>query len=389
MTGHRLPLSVTSPRVDPHGPGIRVSASIDGRELWFECAEFHDEDRMGDAFLAVALLPAMAQGRDLDLTDLPPISPRLLDTIPQVQAAWLQWNPRLSSIDLWAPRGTSAPGRPGTATAFSGGVNSSHAALAGSPGHPVVRLLGMGSRLAESEHAAMSHRLTRLASTLNAPLLTVTTNWESWRQPLGMSYSLMHGGALMAVGHLLGPEQWVIPASSTMGAMIPHGTHPVMDPLWSSDSTHVSHWGGHLTFTEKLARLIEVPEILDTLSVCNEPGVGNCGHCRLCARTRLCLELLGAELSVAAGAASSPPLTSYLPHLSDERERPQLTAVLALAQERGRTDVSIRLERALARFERRRLLRSAADAFRGRLPGEVRRSGELLPWGHGPVPSFA
>lgn len=111
------------------GTDTRVSAMVDGFEVYFEGACLADAPERADAFLAVGLLQAMYQNRPLDLTALPPLSAGLLEHIYQMQDVWCCWNPRLHRIRIIATETETFAGSTNL-TFFSGGVGAMYTALA-------------------------------------------------------------------------------------------------------------------------------------------------------------------------------------------------------------------------------------------------------------------
>ena len=79
-----------------------VSANVDGFRLRFRVPDACEVSRAGDPFLACALLPAMATGRQLVVEPGLPVSARLLRNTSTLQEIFHAWNPRLRIIPVSA-----------------------------------------------------------------------------------------------------------------------------------------------------------------------------------------------------------------------------------------------------------------------------------------------
>jgi hypothetical protein len=121
---------------------------------------------------------------------------------------------------------------------------------------------------------------------------------------------MYHGAALAAVAHALAPNHGkvYIASSQSYANLHPWGSHPLLDPLWSSEAVQIVHDGGE-TRMNKLRVLVQYPEVLARLRVCWEnPGSYNCGLCGKCVRTMLGLYALGVEHCAAFPDTLTPRL---------------------------------------------------------------------------------
>jgi hypothetical protein len=308
-------LRVRDIRVTPTGNGIDVSARLDARRLgwhderlWFHLPRDYGPDVVrGDAFATALLLPAMAAG--LDLTIDAPVSASLSANLDRVQALLTSWNPhnpwaRLHRIDLSAPRETAvshAP--PTTGLFFTGGVDSIHSLLQAEreTGHAVDLLLfvqGFDVPLdAPALAASVEARVRAAAAAAARPVLVVRTNLRQFTDPV-VSWEMMHGAALAAVGHVVGQAvgRWLLSSADAYMSDAVYGTAASLDPLWSRDGLVVQTVGGGQDRATKLAALVDEPIAHAHLIVCwqNRPDATNCGRCAKCVRTSLQLLVLDA-----------------------------------------------------------------------------------------------
>lgn len=106
-----------------------------------------------------------------------------------------------------------------------------------------------------------------------------------------------------------------INSSHDIPYLIPHGSHPLLDPLFSSSELRIRHEGAHLSRFEKIKLISGWDIALQHLRVCNfskdyEPDRLNCGKCEKCVRTMLALSALG--VLEKAHAFSSKKVSSKL-----------------------------------------------------------------------------
>jgi len=141
-----------------------------------------------------------------------------------------------------------------------------------------------------------SRMIQRVASDLNMRAIEVETNLRNLLDvQLGWHWS--HGAALATVGHSLTKKlgKIYIAAAHTYTDLFPWGSHPLLDPLWSSERLQFVHDGCEVNRVEK-AKLISHYDIaVESLRVCykNPDQVYNCGTCEKCLRTMVNLRCVG------------------------------------------------------------------------------------------------
>lgn len=116
-----------------------------------------------------------------------------------------------------------------------------------------------------------------------------------------------HGPALGALAHLFSKElgHIVFSSSRMYGTLIPWGSHPLTDPLLSSDAIGFEHYGTEFSRFDKIMAIAGKPEFLPQLEVCGQvPSVKghrlNCSSCSKCLRTMIALEISGTPKEAAA-----------------------------------------------------------------------------------------
>jgi hypothetical protein len=257
-------------------------------------------------FVCAALLPAMRLGEDIEVRE--GVSKRLLDRLPRIVDVYATWDPRLHRSRVRAERelGPRSAAR-GVGCFFSRGVDSMHSAAVprGLPG--TLTELVHCDRLEPKHSEAVRVEEIRLAGEaareLRLPLVVIETNVRELTDPIVADWADMVGGGLALLAHAMagGFGHVVIPSSAAPTTVIPTGSSPMLDGMFSTDELEVYH-DAPATRPAKVAWLArERPELLPYLKVCfHEDRSDNCGRCPKCLATMLSLEAAGA-LGLATG----------------------------------------------------------------------------------------
>jgi len=274
----------------------------DGRPEWLTSP--------GDALLAALLLPAMRAGEDLVIDA--PVSPRLRDGVQTIMKIYQAWVPGLRGErrpNIVAPVGSPAPPGGGTGLFFSCGVDSFYSLLRGSSTPDTARapavadlslVLAYGFDIRPGNRSLfdkIAQSARRVADEKGHPLVIVETNIRDFSDTR-VGWDFYHGAALASMGLLLSGRfsTMLIPSTHDFGELVPWGSHPLLDPLWSTETVEFVHHGCEASRTEKVRHIAASPLALATLRVC-WPDWGeqyNCGRCEKCVRTMLALHLAGA-----------------------------------------------------------------------------------------------
>lgn len=268
---------------------------------------FHASDPVLEAstsaFLAAALLPCMELGMDCTIESV--VSARLLQSLEKIQEIFCAWEPRFHRIRVNSTGGTTSAApladadQRGTASFFSGGIDSLYT-LSEHRSEIDSLILIHGFDVDLEDHALrkqVSDRLREFANKTDKALVEVETNVGVFlRKYVGWSFG--HGPALATIGHLLAPgfRRIYIPATHTQADDVAWGSHPLVDPLWSSETLEFVHDGSDVTRVQKTETVTNWPTAMECLRVCwkNPGGAYNCGRCEKCLRTMVTLQMLGA-----------------------------------------------------------------------------------------------
>jgi hypothetical protein len=247
--------------------------------------------------IPLRLAKAVADGESANLGSVSPLLASNLETIRDIYAAWIDGghqvplNFELSSDAALAAKGVSL--------FFSGGVDSFYSLIKHRDEvDNLVLIHGFDVPLADTKTFDLTEAQAREAARLfGKRLIEVRTNLH-WEQPgVPGGWGMYHGPALAAVTYALAPlhGRMYIASSYSYADLHPWGSHPLLDPLWSTEAVRIVHDGGE-TRMDKLRVLVQYPEALSRLRVCWENlGEYNCGLCEKCVRTMLGLRALGVD----------------------------------------------------------------------------------------------
>lgn len=306
-------------------PGIIASIEVGEKryDIWYRVSEGSIASG-AETFLAATLASAMMLGWRLEIPGS--VSPRLMDALPTIQTILRSWVPECREIPLRVGTWRASEPAPSRAVGcfFSGGVDSFYTLLKHRDEITKVILVhGFDLRLDDTPlRAKLSKSLGEVATELGVGLVEVETNVRSFADRYA-PWKFYHGSMLASVALLLAPQVRTvyIPGSDSYATLVPWGTHPLLDPLWSTEETELVHDGLEANRLEKVARIVSSEVALRSLRVCweaweNDEPAYNCGRCWKCLITMACLRNAGAlgrcttfppVLDLAALARLPPP----------------------------------------------------------------------------------
>lgn len=121
-------------------------------------------------------------------------------------------------------------------------------------------------------------------------LIPVSTNIRHLDSDVGFWMHEFHGAALSSVAHAFASRFAVVSIASSPDPRFggtPYGSHPLLDPNYSSTELQIRHDGVRFTRLDKVKIVGEWDVALQNLRVCtaNPSGMLNCGSCEKCIRT--------------------------------------------------------------------------------------------------------
>jgi hypothetical protein len=200
-----------------------------------------------------------------------------------------------------------------------------------------------------------------------------------------------HGASLAAVGHAFSRRisTALIASSESIPALQPLGSHPLLDPSYSSSELWIQHDGARFERLEKVRLVAGWDAALRTLRTCFYPlrsaDVLNCGKCEKCLRTMAELLVVGRlhdcptfplddlaprdlETIAVSYASGDPPTTAFLYDVSEPYWRDLVEPFRRI----GRADLADVIDAKLAAYgaaKRSRLRRNAIKRFDRRYLG--------------------
>lgn len=250
-----------------------------------------------EAFIACCLLPSMKMGGGQIVTK-GEISSKFLSALDTIQDIYCTWQPSFKRTEITGITAVQTiPSSKRVGAFFTGGVDSFYTFL--KHNEEITDLIfayGLDIKLKDTVlREKVSKKIHEIASEFGKNVIEIETNalelfdyYVNWGK-------LGHGAALAAIGHLLSSSfhRIYIPSSYSYSNLFPWGSHPILDPLWSSDTLEFIHDGCEATRVKKVALISKYDIALHSLRVCwtNPDSVYNCGKCEKCTRTMINLKI--------------------------------------------------------------------------------------------------
>ena len=352
-----------------------ISAEVDGDRLFFRVPVNFPIACCAEPFVGIALLEAMVRNIDIDIQGDVAISEKLMCALPEIQRVYAFWNTDLHPIRVHARTHREESAQDRIASYYSGGVDGSYT-LACQFDDITHLIMLSGLELAgntpESWRCAVEKN-SAFARSIGKELVPVETNVKEWIDGRRIYWGFAQGLILSSLTSLFGAKRLYIASSHTYNELFPNGSHPLTDPMWSTESTTIVHHGSAARRSDKMKELCRHPVILDNLKVCWASLHENCGACPKCVRTMAALHLLG---------ASTPALPKF------EGKRGQLRPFIAcskigatyledallLAGERGHAKIHCTLKRYYKLYHLLLMVKIVDKVFLGGLVRRVYRN---------------
>lgn len=378
-------MKIENIRTETAGTHARLAAAI----IWEDCARpaqevfFATEKQFAEAlpqspeaFLAAVLTPALWAGEKRISTDAE-VCPEFLDNLEVVTKVFQNWFPEIGqTIKIETRRRSEARNGASFRRAaffFTGGVDSLAALRKNRLNFPLNHpasvkdgIIVFGLEVQDPRaFDYVTNTLSVIAADAALTLIPISTNLRSLNDDWVFWWKAHMGPALCAVAHALsGRISSVIIASDyDLSHLMPHGSHPLVDPNFSAFDLKVRYDGIALSRLEKIRLLTGWEVGLNNLRVCNKEEHYqrerlNCGECEKCLRTMLALLALGAlektrafarrDLSSDLVASKIQVYASVLPFYEElirplfEAGRPDLAAIVQKAVIEARGEVGLR-----------------------------------------------
>jgi hypothetical protein len=271
-------------------------------------------DASPDAFLVGCLLPAMHLGEKRIVVD-GPVCPFLMEGLTvamHILAHWTQG--RYNPIPIEAAAGGTAavknPGRAGMV--MSGGMDSlaalrrnrlhypdTHPAYVRDSfflhGFDIGGVVERGAKLHVFDRAMTA--ISRITQDAGTTLVPVYTNLRHLCDERDLWLNSFFGAVLAAMAHCFARRVnlMFIASSYDIPHLHPCGSHPLLDPEYSSYAVRIRHRDYEMSRLEKIKIVSQWDTAFQNFRVClaNVPDRLNCGKCEKCVRTMTELTALG------------------------------------------------------------------------------------------------
>lgn len=286
--------------LEPGGPVLSAEFTLEDKQetMWFRFPLGFPLFETADPFVLSLRMTALKLG--LPLCSKAPVSKRLLQSIPLADKMFHAWYPELTITPIEAKAATHPEYRDReTASFFSGGLDAFYTAVKNLDRLSMLVLIhGFDFKRSNHEYRAkVSAAAGDAARMLGKRLIEVETNSRDFTEPHVAWGAHQHGIALAAVAAAMGNaiDRMLIPATATYRRLSPCGSHPMTDPLWSTDLVSIEHDGIEASRTQKAVRLSNHAAAMKYLRVCwrNPDNAYNCGRCEKCVRTMISLLIAG------------------------------------------------------------------------------------------------
>jgi hypothetical protein len=251
-----------------------------------------------ETYIACGILPCMRAGAG-QLFAEGEVSLRFVSALSKIQDIYCMWDSSLHRTEIKSvmPALPTSSTESRVGTFFSGGVDSFYTFLKHQDEiTDLIFVHGLDIRLNNTSlREKSSKKIHEIASKFGKNVVEIETNIRELLDPYVDWGNFGHGAVLAAIGHLLFPafHRIYITASHTYADLFPWGSHPVLDPLWSSESLEFCHDGCEATRVEKVSLISRYDIALQSLRVCwsNPNSSYNCGRCEKCLRTMINLKV--------------------------------------------------------------------------------------------------
>lgn len=350
---------------------VRVSATVKWedceqpvREIYIETEKFFSSDISCNphSFLVGCVIPAMHFGEKRVVLDAE-ICPSLKEGLETVMALMKQWsNGKYAPLTIEAKTGSvvyRSDRRRQAGLFLSGGIDSLAALQINKmvypkehPGHIKDCLLVHGFDIGGVVERGMKYHvfdrakdaLSRVAEDAEVNLIPVYTNIRHLCDERDLWLDKFFSAVLASIGHAFVTRLNLIYIASSYDIpnLVPCGSHPMLDPEYSSYNMRIRHRDVALSRLDKLRLIAKWDVAFQHFRVClaNVKTRLNCGKCEKCIRTMAELEALGILDKTKAfieNDISADQLSTF--NIKIRHREPFYREMLPLLKKRGRDDL--------------------------------------------------
>ena len=279
---------------------VDLEIQIDDKvyNIYFQSSKGTVLSKSVESSLICSMLPCMQRG-GCSLVLEGEISQQFVSSLSTIQDIYTTWDTSLERMQIENVKEVSKEKLTSARTGafFSGGLDSFYTLVKHQDEiTDLILVHGLDIKLENTVlREVVSKKIHDIAESFGKNVIEIETNVRDILDPYVAWGPLGHGLALAAVGHQLSStlKRVYIASSDTYTELIPWGTHPLLDPLWSTESLEFVHDGCEAGRVKKTKLIKQYPIALQTLRVCwrNPDSVYNCGRCEKCIRTMVNLKV--------------------------------------------------------------------------------------------------
>jgi hypothetical protein len=364
-------------------------STTQSERYWFEVQEDYADflSQTGNPWLTCLLPLAVTFGEPLCINL--PVDRVLFENAQKRMHIWKEWYPHLHIVPIEAELMEPATHKKHRkkASLFSLGVDSYFSLLkydedaASSSVTPINDLIFIGGFDNNLDRPGTFEKLQEIAnkaaSELGKRLIVISTNMRYTRfKETDYSY-LSQASILASALHALEGLEYkevLLPSSCSFQQLVPYGSHPQTDVLFSTSLTKINHHGIEHDRVEKMQLVAQSDIAMQTLRPCWPlPSGENCRACSKCFRTMATLEILGALDKCTAFGKSKLDLEALANVYLHKRGSIYFEEIGSFAKKSGRKDIaeaiecslkrSAKIEKLLGPFRR---VKNQAEKLRGK-----------------------
>lgn len=369
------PLVLEGRAIKHDAPATVLSGWVDGMELYYRTGADRELAEGAEPFLCAMLVPAMVQGRDIVIPDGLTTSREFLANLDRLQDIYAVWYPAFRKVGI---RVDVRSGEPPAAERerglfFSGGLDACHSLQKyGSSVDTLVYVRGIDMQLDEEDlYRQCLESNLEIAEAYGKKLVAIESNVRFFIRKVSGSdigWGVAQGCGLGSLANVLGMPVSYISSSNAYDNLGPQGSHPLTDPLCSSDRVRIEHIGCESRRHEKLLEVARDDFLLQRIRVCWQDQGLNCGKCEKCLRFRMALTLAGLR------SRNFEPLTDFaeldFASINSPTHYVDWEDNLRLARAMGNASACRELGRRLRRYRERQLLKQIDELWLG---GSIRK----------------
>jgi tetratricopeptide (TPR) repeat protein len=262
----------------------------------------------GDMFVPILLPVCSVLNEDLHIplvlsTNLKRNTKQFID----IYKCWYKNTKTFNHVEIFDGDETISGSEPcsekGNGVFFSLGVDSTYTLIKNiSDINTLIIIDGFDAWMWEKEYLtdilnATQDTIKVLNTNKDIKVIPIETNFREFAERYLDWWQYMFGAGLASVALFLGNglKECFISLGMSYNELYPRGSHPLLDPLWSTEYLKLIDEGGEYNRLQEVIEISKYPGALNNLRVCEKFNRHrfNCGYCNKCIRTMIELHISG------------------------------------------------------------------------------------------------